>query len=83
MPLTSKGEEILKEMEKNYKSDKKAEQVFYASIKSGKIIGAEGTSKDEVHEIITASISLSELQKKNEEYWAQSYDLMNKDIEVE
>lgn len=42
MPLTSKGEEILANMRKQYGSDKKAKQVFYASKNAGKITGVEG-----------------------------------------
>jgi len=44
MPLTSKGNKILKAMRKTYGA-KKAKKVFYASINEGKITGAEGTSK--------------------------------------
>ena len=39
MPLTLKGTKILKEMQKEYGA-KKGKEVFYASIKSGKIKGA-------------------------------------------
>lgn len=42
MPLTAKGTKILSQMRETYKSDKKAKQVFYASINKGKITGAEG-----------------------------------------
>jgi hypothetical protein len=45
MPLTPKGNKILKQMLKHYGSKKKAEQVFYASINEGKIKGAEKTKK--------------------------------------
>jgi hypothetical protein len=41
MPLTSKGEEIKKSMEKTYGSAKKADQVFYASKNAGKITGVD------------------------------------------
>jgi hypothetical protein len=44
-PLTPKGSKILKEMKKQYTPEEKAESVFYASIKSGKIKGAEGKKK--------------------------------------
>lgn len=44
MPLTAKGNKILAAMKKQYGS-KKGESVFYASINSGKITGAEGTTK--------------------------------------
>lgn len=44
MPLTAKGNKILKSMTKTYGA-KKAKQVFYASINEGKIKGAEGKSK--------------------------------------
>ena len=41
MPLTSKGKKILAQMIDQYKSEKKAKRVFYASVRSGKITGAE------------------------------------------
>jgi hypothetical protein len=41
MPLTKKGKTILTSMHETYGSEKKAEQVFYASINAGKIHGAE------------------------------------------
>lgn len=44
MPLTSKGRKILSQMTKHY-GPKKAQKVFYSSINSGKITGAEGTTK--------------------------------------
>jgi len=39
MPLTPKGTKILAQMKKQYGA-KKGKEVFYASIKSGKIKGA-------------------------------------------
>lgn len=39
MPLTSKGEEIMGNMEKEYKSPEKAKEVFYASANKGTIKG--------------------------------------------
>jgi hypothetical protein len=45
MPLTEKGKKILSSMEKQYKSDKKGKQVFYASANKGKITGVEGGKK--------------------------------------
>ena len=42
MPLTKKGNKILKKMTSFY-GKKKAKQVFYASINEGKIKGAEGS----------------------------------------
>jgi hypothetical protein len=39
MPLTPKGQKIKKAMRKTYKSEKKAESVFYASKKKGTIRG--------------------------------------------
>lgn len=41
MPLTGKGEKILRAMKKYYKDDKKAESVFYAMKKKGKLSGTE------------------------------------------
>jgi hypothetical protein len=38
MPLTQKGEKILREMKKKY-GDKKGKQVFYSSINKGKLKG--------------------------------------------
>lgn len=40
MPLTKKGKQVKAAMEKGYGA-KKGEQVFYASINSGKVKGAE------------------------------------------
>lgn len=40
MPLTKKGEKILKAMEKEY-GPKKGKGVFYASINKGTVKGAE------------------------------------------
>ena len=45
MPLTKKGTKILSSMLKTYGNDKKAKEVFYASINKGKISGAEGKKK--------------------------------------
>lgn len=45
MPLTSKGKKIMKAMKEHYGSAKKAEQVFYAMIKEGKLKGVEGKSR--------------------------------------
>lgn len=44
MPLTMKGKKILARMKKTYGS-KKAEEVFYAMIKSKKIKGVEKKKK--------------------------------------
>jgi hypothetical protein len=41
MPLTKKGATIKAAMDKEYGGGKKADSVFYASINSGKIKGAE------------------------------------------
>ena len=46
-PLTAKGAKVLKAMKKEY-GEKKGTSVFYASINSGKIKGAEGTKKKKV-----------------------------------
>lgn len=40
MPLTSKGNKVLRSMSKKYGA-KKGKQVFYASINKGKISGVE------------------------------------------
>jgi hypothetical protein len=45
MPLTPKGEEIKKNMEKEY-GPKKGEEVFYASANKGTITGVHHDSKD-------------------------------------
>lgn len=39
MPLTKKGAKILRHMETEYSSEKKAKQVFYASANKGRIAG--------------------------------------------
>ena len=39
MPLTAKGKKVLKKMRKTYGA-KKGKEVFYASIKKGKLKGA-------------------------------------------
>lgn len=44
MPLTDKGQKILKSMMKTYGS-KKGKGVFYASINKGTVTGAEGRKK--------------------------------------
>lgn len=44
MPLTKKGTKILKAMKDQYGA-KKGKEVFYASINSGKVKGAEGKKK--------------------------------------
>ena len=41
MPLSSKGKKIMNSMKKEYKSEKKAEEVFYASRNAGKIKGVD------------------------------------------
>ena len=41
MPLTPKGNKIMKKMSKHYGSKKKAESVFYAMINEGKLSGVE------------------------------------------
>jgi hypothetical protein len=43
MPLTTKGAAILAAMQKEY-GKRKGEQVFYASVNSGKLKGVEATS---------------------------------------
>lgn len=47
MPLTEKGQKILKNMLKTYGS-KKGKSVFYASINKGTVTGAEGSKKKSV-----------------------------------
>jgi hypothetical protein len=41
MPLTSKGEKVLRAMKKYYKDDEKAESIFYAMKQKGKLSGTE------------------------------------------
>lgn len=36
MPLTKSGNKVLKSMKKEYRSEKKAKEVFYASINTNK-----------------------------------------------
>jgi hypothetical protein len=45
MPFTSKGKKILANMKKTYSSDKKAEEVFYASKNKGTISGVDKAKK--------------------------------------
>lgn len=45
MPLTDKGKKIMKNMRKTYGSEKKAEEVFYASKNAGKIKGVHKGKK--------------------------------------
>ena len=49
MPLNKKGHKILSSMLKTYGSEKKAKEIFYSSINSGKIKGVEG--KKEKHKL--------------------------------
>jgi hypothetical protein len=44
MPITAKGESILRAMTKQYGA-KKAKKVFYASANAGKITGVHGGSR--------------------------------------
>jgi hypothetical protein len=46
MPLTTKGKKILRAMRKEYGTEK-GTRVFYASINSGLVTGAERGAKDE------------------------------------
>jgi hypothetical protein len=45
MPLTKKGQKIMKAMKGTYGSEKKAESVFYASKNKGKIKGVDKSRK--------------------------------------
>lgn len=47
-PLTEKGEEILRSMEKTYGSKEKAEQVLHASKNKGTITGVDEAKLDAV-----------------------------------
>jgi hypothetical protein len=40
MPLSNKGKKVLNNMKEEY-GEKKAKQVFYASVNAGKVKGAE------------------------------------------
>lgn len=44
MPLTSKGQEVMNAMQKEYGA-KKGEEVFYASANAGKITGVHEAAK--------------------------------------
>lgn len=46
MPLTKKGQKILRAMKEHY-GEEKGERVFYASINAGKIKGAEAGGRRE------------------------------------
>jgi len=54
MPLTAKGREVLHQMEQTYPTEKKAEEVFYASKNSGRITGVDAAEKTGLDEIIAA-----------------------------
>lgn len=41
MPLTGKGEKILRAMKKYYRDEEKAESIFYAMKNKGKLSGTE------------------------------------------
>jgi hypothetical protein len=45
MPLTPKGEKIMRKMKKTYGDDETAERVFYASAESGRITGVHAEDK--------------------------------------
>lgn len=45
MPLTKKGEKIMKAMINEYHSKKKGEEVFYASMNKGRIKGVHKKGK--------------------------------------
>lgn len=45
MPFTKKGSKIMGNMKKEYGSDKKAKQVFYASKNAGRISGVDKGKK--------------------------------------
>jgi len=49
MPLTKKGNKIMAAMRSTYHSEKKAEQVFYASRNAGKIVGVDPESRSPHH----------------------------------
>jgi hypothetical protein len=45
MPLTTKGKKIKAAMKKTYGSEKKTDEVFYASRNAGKITGVDRKKK--------------------------------------
>lgn len=51
--LTEKGQEILKSMRAQYGKEK-GEEVFYASIKAGRITGAEDEMSDPISEQVSS-----------------------------
>lgn len=44
MPLTAKGKKVMRSMTKQYGA-KKAKEVFYSMVNSGKLTGVEGKKK--------------------------------------
>lgn len=62
MPLTHKGEEIRRAMEREY-GKKRGESVFYASRNKGTITGVDG-AKDELRRAIAAGKAEAEHQKQ-------------------
>ena len=67
MPLTSKGEEVLAGMKKEYGAAK-GEEVFYASKNAGTITGVDEARKN-VEDSIPASLSPAELVERNRALW--------------
>jgi len=81
MPLTAKGEEILKNMKEQY-GEKKGEEVLYASKNKGTITGID---KDDVvtNDVeqrtqfgvgVPEGLSLEEINRRNRVLWDQNYD---------
>lgn len=70
MPLTEKGEEVKKAMEKEY-GEKKGEQAFYASENKGQITGLAAKDSPDYFQALPETITLAEINKKNKELWTQ------------
>ena len=68
MPLTEKGEKVMKSMKQEY-GEKKGESVFYASANKGTITGVH----DAPMSLPATSMTVAEINKKNEQYWAPTY----------
>jgi len=68
MPLTSKGEKILANMQKQYGAEK-GKQVLYASKNKGTITGIDGRPADESYQEAGSALSLAELNANNRAFW--------------
>lgn len=67
-PLTSKGNEIMKNMKSEY-GNKEGEKVFYASKNAGKIAGVDGHLPVSPAEALPTTISAQESLNRAARHW--------------